>query len=184
MENKMNTIQNNHNQLTQTFLALGNNKSKKPTLAINSSLETCYEVETIRVKLKISEKARQVLSSPDLAVEIAKEIYKTLDVDQEHFVIMALNTQNEVVGFKVIASGMMDEVSIDMRIIFRTALLLGAANLIVAHNHPSGHVEPSEADRKLTKSVVEAGRLLQIRILDHLIISGEKYFSFLKMGLI
>ena len=147
-------------------------------------METKYEVKTIRVQLKAREGKLPVVTSPDRVFEVAKQIYKDLDADQEHFVILTLNTQNELEGFKVIASGMMDQVSVDMKIVFRSALLLGAAGLIMVHNHPSGYTEPSDEDKRLTRGMKDAATLLGIRLLDHTIVSHTGYFSFLERGLL
>jgi DNA repair protein RadC len=147
-------------------------------------METRYEIETIRVKLKLGEKAGRLVSSPQAAVAVAKEIFSTLDADQEHFVILALNTQNEINGFKVVASGAMDQVSVDPKIVFRSAVLLGAVGLIICHNHPSGHAEPSEEDKKLTRVLKTSADLLDIRLLDHMVLGLNREFSFLAHGLL
>ena len=147
-------------------------------------METKYEVKTIKVQLKLREGKLPVLSSPERVVETVREIYKDLDADQEHFVILTLNTQNEVEGFKIVASGMLDQVAVDMKLLFRAAILLGAAGLIVVHNHPSGYTDPSEEDKRLTRAIKDASRLLGIGLLDHIVIGHRGYFSFLEHGLI
>lgn len=147
-------------------------------------METKYSIKTIKVRVKLKEGNLPVLSSPARVVETVREIYKDLDADQEHFVILTLNTQNEVEGFKVIASGMMDQVAVDMKLLFRSAILLGAAGMIVVHNHPSNHTDPSEEDKSLTRSINQASNLMGIRLLDHIVIGSSGYFSFLERGLI
>ena len=147
-------------------------------------METKYEVKTIKVQLKLKEGKLPVVSSPERVVEVVRHIYKDLDADQEHFVILALNTQNEVDGFKVIASGMMDQVNVDLKILFRSALLLGASGLIMVHNHPSGYNDPSDDDKRLTRTTQEAAKILGIRLLDHIIVSHTGYFSFLERGMV
>jgi DNA repair protein RadC len=72
----------------------------------------------------------------------------------------------------------------DPRLIFMTALKVAACNLILCHNHPSGNLKPSEADIELTRKIVDAGRLLDIRVLDHVIVTAEGYYSFSDEGLI
>jgi len=147
-------------------------------------METKYEIKTIKVKVKLREGALPALTSPERVVETVREIYKDLDADQEHFVILTLNTKNEVEGFKVVASGMMDQVAVDMKLLFRSAILLGAAGIIVVHNHPSGHPEPSAEDKGLTRIIREASNLLNIRFLDHIVIGDRNFFSFMQRGLI
>lgn len=147
-------------------------------------METKYEIKTIKVQVKLREGKLPVVSSPERVVETVREIYKDLDGDQEHFVILTLNTQNEVEGFKVVASGMMDQVAVDMKLLFRSAIMLGAAGMIVVHNHPSGYTDPSDEDKTITRNIKEASRVLGIRLLDHIVISDRGYFSFLERGLI
>ena len=147
-------------------------------------METKYEIKTIRVKVKLREGRLPVVSSPARVVETVREIYRDLDGDQEHFVILTLNTQNEVEGFKVVASGMMDQVAVDLKLVFRSAILLGAAGMIVVHNHPSGYTDPSEEDKALTRSINQSSKLLGIRLLDHIVIGDKGYSSFAERGLI
>jgi DNA repair protein RadC len=71
-----------------------------------------------------------------------------------------------------------------MKLLFRAALFLGAAGMIIVHNHPSGHTDPSEEDKSLTRAINQASKLLGIRLLDHIVIGGRGYFSFLERGLI
>ena len=147
-------------------------------------METKYNIKTIRVQVKLKEGTGPVVSSPERVVEVVKHIYTNLDADQEHFVILALNIQNEVDGFKVIASGMMDQVNVDLKILFRSALLLGATGLVLVHNHPSGYTDPSDDDKRITRRIKDAATVLDIRLLDHIIVSPVGYFSFLDRGLI
>jgi DNA repair protein RadC len=162
-----------------SLLKANQSKSKEPQI-----METKYEIKTIKVKVKLREGALPAVTSPERVVETVREIYKNLDADQEHFVILTMNVQNEVEGFKVVASGMMDQVAIDPKILFRSALLLGASGLILVHNHPSGHTNPSDEDKRLTRTIKEASDLLGIRLLDHIVIGSRDFFSFLKYGLI
>ena len=147
-------------------------------------METKYELKTIKVKVKLREGELPTLTTPERVVETVREIYKDLDADQEHFVILTLNIQNEVEGFKVVASGMMDQVSVDMKLLFRAALFLGASGMIIVHNHPSGHPEPSEEDKALTRAINQSSRLLGIKLVDHIVIGENKHFSFLEHGLV
>lgn len=147
-------------------------------------METKYSIKTIKVKVKLREGTLPALTSPERVVETVRQLYKDLDADQEHFVILTLNTQNEVEGFKVVTSGMMDQVSVDLKLLFRSAILLGAVGIIIVHNHPSGHTDPSEEDKSLTRTINQASQILGIRLLDHIVIGDRGYFSFLQRGLI
>lgn len=90
------------------------------------------------------------LSNGQNVCDILRAILAQLDDDQEHFILLILNISGEVIGFKMLASGAMDHVVVDPKLVFRNALLLGAAQFIVAHNHPSGKVSPSSHDSSVT----------------------------------
>lgn len=136
-----------------------------------------YKLKTFHLTLNIKESKRKV-SSAESAHQITREIFKTLDADQEHMLLLALNAQNQIRGYKVISSGGVTSTDPDLKIIFRAALLLGAVSIILAHNHPSGNPEPSEEDKKFTRKVKEAGEIVNITVLDHVIITESGYYSF------
>ena len=101
------------------------------------------------------------------------------DVDREHFVIILLNQKNRVLGVSTISIGSLTASIVHPREVFKGAILSNAASIICGHNHPSTDCKPSKEDRAITTRLVEAGRLLGISLLDHVIISGTgKYFSF------
>ena len=103
----------------------------------------------------------------------------------EEFHSFYLNTKNEIIGMEMISKGTLNASLVHPREVFKGALLANANALILAHNHPSGDVEPSSADKQVTERLVEAGRLLDVRILDHVIIGSKGgYFSFTESGLI
>lgn len=77
-----------------------------------------------------------------------------------------------------ISKGGISGTVVDLRVLFREGFYCGATSIIMAHNHPSGNVQPSRADRKLTERVKQAGEVLDIKVLDHLIITEQEYFSF------
>lgn len=108
---------------------------------------------------------------------ILQAIYATLDDDQEHFILLVLNAGNEITGFKVIASGSQDAAEIDTRIVFHNALLLGARNIMVAHNHPSGSLKPSPADWMTTERIVNAGKIVGVDCIDHIIFTSTGCLS-------
>jgi DNA repair protein RadC len=96
-----------------------------------------------------------------------------------------LNTKNEIIGMEMISKGTLNASLVHAREVFKGALLANANALILAHNHPSGNVEPSTADMQVTKRLVEAGILLDVKILDHVIIGSKGgYFSFSEASLI
>lgn len=142
-----------------------------------------YTVNTIQVRLKVAETMGGVRGPVDAARIVSDAVYRDLDADQEHFIILALDTKNHVIGYKVIASGAMDHVSIDPRLVFRAALRLEAAAIILVHNHPSGSPEPSGDDLRITARLVEGGKMLGMGVLDHLILGNDRrYVSLQERG--
>jgi DNA repair protein RadC len=101
----------------------------------------------------------------------------------EQFKILLLDQQNNCLGVSEIATGGTSSCLADPKVIYATALKARAASLILAHNHPSGNLTPSEADKSLTRKLKDGGRLLDIAVLDHLIITPRNYLSFADGGL-
>ena len=137
-----------------------------------------YDITTIKIKLKIADSGQRnkVGTSTD-AYGIAKPIFADMDADQEHMIILALDNSGRITGYKHIHSGGTNDAIVDAKIVFRSALLLGATKIIFAHNHPSGNACPSPEDISLTLRMVECGKLLQIEVLDHLVLGNEHYSS-------
>lgn len=106
------------------------------------------------------------------------------DLNHEEFWILSLNQANFVIGKHLISKGGLAGTVADPKIIFKVALENNAASIILAHNHPSGNLKPSGNDLNITKKLVEAGKMLDLFILDHLIITNKKYYSFGDEGLI
>ena len=102
----------------------------------------------------------------------------------EQFFVMMADTSNHVYAYKMLSQGGMVGTVVDARLLFQAALLCHAPALILIHNHPSGNIQPSEADRILTKKISDAGKLLEIKILDHIILTVDSYFSFSDEGLV
>ena len=105
--------------------------------------------------------------------------------DREMFVLIFLNAKNIVIDDEVHAVGDVNSSAVYPRQVFRSALMNNAVSIICAHNHPTGDPEPSNGDREITKQLVEGGKLLGIKILDHIIVGDQgKYYSFADKGLI
>ena len=103
---------------------------------------------------------------------------------REEFYLLLLNRANKVVGWHCISQGGLDSTVADIRIIFSITLKCVATGIIVAHNHPSGNLKPSETDIALTRKIKEAGKLLDITLFDHIILTNEGYYSFADEGLL
>jgi DNA repair protein RadC len=101
---------------------------------------------------------------------------------QEHFVTVLLDGASQIIRIKLVTIGLLNRTLAHSREIFRPAILESAASIILVHNHPSGSLEPSREDRELTSRTCEAGKLLGIEVLDHLIISQKGFYSFKEAG--
>jgi DNA repair protein RadC len=106
------------------------------------------------------------------------------DLSHEIFAVVFLNRANKIIHFEIVSSGGITGTVADPRIILKKALEEEAVSLILCHNHPSGSLKPSRADEELTLKIKEASRFFDIRVLDHVIVSSEGYFSFADEGLI
>ena len=102
----------------------------------------------------------------------------------EVFYVIALNTQSRVIAIQEVTRGILNSSLVHPREVFRVAIAFGAAGIIVAHNHPSGDPTPSADDRSITRQLVDAGRLLDIPVYDHLVLGTERYVSFAEAGLL
>ena len=128
------------------------------------------------------EEAIKIKCSED-SVNVFRPLFdETMDT-REQFRVMYLTRANRVITTELISQGSAVGTVVDIQGIFRTAILTGAQALILAHNHPSGETKPSEADKAITKKLVEAGKLLDIAVIDHVIL-GDHYNSFADEGLI
>jgi DNA repair protein RadC len=118
--------------------------------------------------------AREITHPSHIATLILEYIG---DADREHFVIVMLSTKHKVIGIHTVSIGNLSASLVHPREVFKAAILSSAAVLILAHNHPSGEVTPSQEDKDMTSRLQECGELLGIKILDHVIV-GDSYYSF------
>lgn len=140
-----------------------------------------YRLRT--VTLKLGEPPAATVSSPENALAFLLPIFADLDEDREHVVLLALDSQNHVRGYKVVATGGQSASIVDAKTLFRDALLLGAAAIVIAHNHPSGDPAPSADDLRLTRRLSEAGKMLDLRVHDHMILGDRgRYLSLAARG--
>jgi len=104
------------------------------------------------------------------------------DRKQEHFLSITINGANEVQNVRVVSIGLVDRSPVHPREVFADALADRASGIIVAHNHPTGGLEPSQADRDITLQLRQAGKIMGIELLDHIVFNGNAYYSFLEAG--
>lgn len=122
------------------------------------------------------------INTSSLAFEEVKA--ELLDLPQEEFWILLLNRATQLIRKQKVSLGGIHATYVDPKVIFKHALEAGAANIILAHNHPSGNTTPSQADLDLTRKLKEGGKLLDIQLLDHIIVAGKSYLSFADEGLL
>jgi DNA repair protein RadC len=134
-----------------------------------------------RRKLAEAESSVRIKSSKDVA-DIFQPILS--DLAHEEFWILYLNRSNKVISRMKLSQGGISGTVIDVRLILKKAVECLASGIILCHNHPSGNLNPSEADTKITKKIREAGKYMDVQLLDHLIISEKDYYSFADNGLL
>ncbi|MER2174035.1 MAG: DNA repair protein RadC [Carnobacterium sp.] len=122
----------------------------------------------------------RTVHSPQNGFDLMKQFLG--DVDREHFIVMCLDTKNQPTSLNICHIGSLNSSLVHPREVFKPAILSNAASIMVGHNHPSGNPEPSEADIMMTKRLEEAGDLMGIRLLDHLIIGEDTYISLKERG--
>ena len=134
-----------------------------------------------RRKLAEAQDTIQIKCSKDVA-----DIFQPLlsDLVHEEFWILYLNRSNKVISRMKLSQGGVSGTVTDVRIVMKKAVELLASGIILCHNHPSGNLNPSESDTKITHKIKEAGSLMDIQLLDHLIISDKDYYSFADNGMI
>ena len=138
---------------------------------------------SIAVALEIGRRRAAQEVPEKVQITNSQETYKVLypylsDLQTEEFWAIYLNQNNRILGKGKLSSGGINQSVVDVRILFKTALEHLATGIIISHNHPSGNLKPSSEDLKITKQIAEAGKILNIQLLDHLIIAQNSYLSF------
>lgn len=182
-------------------LLLGSGKKGLDVLTLSSKILTMFPRETllditVEQLCQVSGIGQAKASIIIAAIEFSKRLHipkdhtiiKPYDVwvdlvdireqTKEHFVVILLNARNQKITSEVVSVGIVDASLIHPREVFEPAIKHVASTVVLAHNHPSGNVEPSDADLLATNQLVTAGKLLGISVMDHVIVAKEKYFSF------
>ena len=135
---------------------------------------------SISYNQKLKNNDRQKLNNSQEVANYLRSLWNTDTLHiHESFVVLLLNNSNHVNGFYTLSTGGITMTCVDIRILFAIVLKSLSTSIILAHNHPSGNLKPSESDKKLTQKIIKAGELLDIKVLDHLIIApNESYYSF------
>lgn len=142
------------------------------------------EVPEITISYNTSDKMHPgALTDSRSTYEFLKSVYPAGSIElQERFIVLYLNRANKILGYYNHAVGGISGVTTDLRLIYATALASACSGIIVSHNHPSGNLEPSPADMQITRRIKEAGKLFEILLLDHIIVTKKEYYSFADEG--
>ena len=151
-------------------------------------MEKITNVSEIKLtyKTKVKAKDRLTIKSSQDAFKIIYKYWDHTTIEfVEEFKLLLLNRSNKILGIAELFKGGTSGTVVDQKIIYQYALKSNSSQIILAHNHPSGNLKPSDADIKITKKIKDGGLLLSIQLLDHLIVTpDETYFSFADEGLI
>ncbi|UJH89764.1 DNA repair protein RadC [Antarcticibacterium sp. 1MA-6-2] len=144
---------------------------------------------TILAAMELGRRRRSEEALEKVKISSSSSVFEILqpvlgELDHEEFWILYLNNANKVIEQYQISKGGITGTLVDVRVTLRKALELGAVSLILAHNHPSGNLNPSEADKQLTRKLKTASESLDIRVLDHIIVTEKSYFSFADEGIL
>ena len=146
-----------------------------------ATLVAAFEIAR-RVQMQSKWLSDTKITEPRILGEILIPLLR--DELKEKFMVACLNRANKLITVKEISVGSLNESVVHPREVFKAALEASAASIVLVHNHPSGNNRPSEADINLTKKLREAGNIFEIPVLDHIIIAGNNYFSFLEENLL
>lgn len=195
------------NQLSEQDLISLLIKNKQATENLTDQFENLYELkmasrtELMNIAGIGSQKANDLIAAMELGYRLAASlrpingkasssfvigsrfIEELKDEEQEHFIVLCLNTKNEIIARKTISIGTLDQAIVHPRDVFRFAIKNNAARIIAVHNHPSGNPEPSQNDKTVTKRLIRSGDILGVEILDHIIVGNDSYVSLRERGL-
>ena len=149
-----------------------------------SEFETSLNLAEIQVKYITNQKVKIAISSSKIAFDILYSLYNKETIELlEQFYLILLNKANKMLGWIKLSTGGTSGAIVDVKVIFALALRTNSSKIIISHNHPSQNLRPSDEDKKLTEIIKEAGKLFNIILLDHIILSSdETYYSFADEG--
>lgn len=143
---------------------------------------TTHHIREVVAQYRGPRRASRIIREPDDAAEFVRGVLP--DNAREHFIALYLDGSHQVIAFTVISTGTANSCPVHPREIFQNAVLAGAVAVIVSHNHPSGHVIPSLQDKLVTEQLKNAGSVLGIKVLDHVIVSDDAFHSFAGGGVL
>lgn len=147
--------------------------------------KACQITAAVELGKRIGKRKKNILGEVCSPSKVAKFFESELrHVNREHFIAVFLNTKNMITSYDVISVGSLSASIVHPREVFNKAIKKSAASIILVHNHPSGVPTPSQEDIKITERLKKVGEVVGIRILDHLVVGDESYYSFKEMDLI
>ena len=173
--------------------SLGNNLNRLAKLSVNDLIKFkgIGEAKAISIiaSLELGRRRRTADVLEKAKIGGSKDAFQILqlkleDLPHEEFWVMLLNRANKVIDTKLVGRGGVSSTVVDSKVIFSFALESLASGIILGHNHPSGNLKPSNSDIRLTKKIVDAGKIMEVPVLDHIIVGDNDYFSFADEGLI
>ncbi len=143
----------------------------------------------IKAAFELSKRQDLEIDLKDFDIKDPQSIVKSIragmkDKAKEHFKLILLNSRNKIIGISTISIGTLNANLVHPREVFKEAIMHNASSVVLAHNHPSGDPEPSEADLEITKRLIDAGKIMGIDVLDHIIITKTGFMSFKEKKLI
>ncbi|MHB1417970.1 MAG: JAB domain-containing protein [Bacillota bacterium] len=170
--------------MSQLVFDLGVTPTASPGGKRKRAKEKYKSIPVVKI---IMMKERQVLyenpvTSCDVAAEVAQKFLE--GADRENFIILCLDIKNNITAINTVSIGCLNASMVHPREVYKPAILSNSAGIILAHNHPTGKTDPSKEDIEVTKRLVDAGRILGIDVLDHIIVGDGSSYSFKKQGLI
>ena len=146
---------------------------------------TALDFQTYRLQLVRETPTEDPQNGPvlDCPSTVSKQLLPLFEgLDREHFVVLALDSRNRPIGANTVSIGTLSASLVHCREVYKFAILANAAAVILAHNHPSGETSPNRDDIELTQRLVQAGQILGIEVLDHVIVGGQAFCSLKEQG--
>lgn len=140
-----------------------------------------YSLKLVKERAGEYDAPKIVKASKDID-RVCREVMGLHEEAEENLVCFDLNTKNAIVAIRVVSVGTLNASLVHPREVFKGALMSNAHSIVIAHNHPSGDTQPSSADNLVTEYIRRAGELLQVKLIDHLVVGHDGYFSYMDSG--
>ena len=144
-----------------------------------------HKISEIKISYSSNKMNKEKISNSNSSYKLLKESWNMDSIElYEEFKVLLLNRANEPLGIFKVSQGGTASTIVDAKLIFSVALKCNASSIVLSHNHPSGNIMPSDSDIRTTEALKQAGKLLEITLLDHIILTAEAYYSFADEGLL